>query len=59
MFKNDPIDMKIDGALMTGFWRGVVEDNNDPLKAGRVRVRIQGLHTEKLEKDKYRRNTCK
>lgn len=29
--------------------RGVVEDNNDPLKVGRVRVRIFGLHTEKNE----------
>tara|TARA_R110002073_G_scaffold75_9_gene1365 strand:+ start:54982 stop:55860 length:879 start_codon:yes stop_codon:yes gene_type:complete len=27
---------------------GVVEDNLDPLKLGRVRVRIQGLHSESL-----------
>lgn len=32
--------------MMNGFYRAVVEDNNDPLKVGRVRVRIFGLHTE-------------
>lgn len=32
---------------LNGFYRGVVEDNNDPLKVGRVRARIFGLHTEK------------
>jgi hypothetical protein len=30
--------------------RGVVEDNNDPLKVGRVRVRIFGVHSDKNEK---------
>lgn len=30
------------------FWTGVVEDRNDPLKLGRVRVRIFGYHTEDL-----------
>jgi hypothetical protein len=33
--------------------RGVVEDNNDPLKLGRVKVRIWGLHTDKKIKDDY------
>jgi hypothetical protein len=28
------------------FYRGVVEDNQDPLKMGRVRVRIFGIHSE-------------
>lgn len=28
------------------WWHGVVEDINDPLKLGRVRVRILGWHTE-------------
>ena len=30
-------------------YRGVVEDNKDPQKSGRVRVRIQGIHTENNE----------
>jgi hypothetical protein len=28
------------------WWKGVVEDRKDPLKLGRARVRIFGLHTE-------------
>jgi hypothetical protein len=32
---------------LNGFYRAVVEENNDPDKRGRVRVRIWGLHTEK------------
>ena len=31
------------------WWYGVVEDNNDPLKTGRCKVRIFGWHTENLE----------
>lgn len=31
------------------WWYGVVEDTNDPLKAGRVRVRIFGWHTDNLQ----------
>ncbi len=31
------------------FYRGVVEDNLDPEKLGRVKVRIWGLHTENNE----------
>ena len=29
---------------------GVVEDRNDPLKLGRLRVRWHGVHTEDLDK---------
>ena len=29
------------------FWFGVVEDRQDPIKLGRVRVRIYGWHDEK------------
>ena len=31
------------------WWYGVVEDNNDPLKAGRIKIRIFGYHTENLQ----------
>ena len=47
MIKNSPKDLQIDIERLNGFYRGVVEDNKDPLKAGRVRVRIHGLHTSK------------
>jgi len=29
-------------------YRGVVEDNNDPVKAGRVRARILGIHSDNI-----------
>ena len=35
--------------METLFYRGVVEDNNDPEKLGRLRVRIFGLHTDDKE----------
>lgn len=35
---------------LNSFFRAVVEDNNDPEKRGRVRVRIWGLYTEKKTK---------
>jgi len=31
---------------MNNFYYGVIEDRNDPLRVGRVRVRIHGLHTD-------------
>jgi hypothetical protein len=51
MLKSPPKDLQIEVEKLTGFWRGVVEDNNDPLKAGRVRIRIHGIHTEKKIKN--------
>jgi hypothetical protein len=50
MIKNSIRDLRIDLENLTGFYRGVVEDNKDPLKAGRVRVRIHGLHTPNKRK---------
>ncbi len=47
MIKNSMRNLRLDVEQLNGFYRGVVEDNNDPLKAGRVRVRIHGLHTPK------------
>jgi hypothetical protein len=37
------------------WWQGVVEDRDDPLKLGRVRVRILGYHTD--NKDEIPTNT--
>jgi len=47
MLKNQPVDMQVESEKLMGFYRGVIEDNKDPEKAGRVRVRIFGIHTEK------------
>ena len=33
------------------WWQGVVEDRGDPLKLGRVRVRILGYHTDNKQKN--------
>ena len=52
MLKSPPKDLQIEVERLTGFHRGVVEDNVDPLKAGRVRVRIHGLHTPNTIKSK-------
>jgi hypothetical protein len=54
MIKNPMSDTKIVSEKMTGFYRGVVEDNNDPLKAGRVRARIWGLHTSQKIQDELK-----
>jgi len=50
MIKNPLSDTRPESEKMYGFFRGVVEDNNDPEKAGRVRVRIFGIHTSQLRK---------
>lgn len=47
MIKNNIRDLRLEVERLNGFYRGVVEDNKDPLKAGRVRVRIHGLHSHK------------
>lgn len=51
MFKHDLSDLKIHEALHKGIYRGVVEDINDPLSSGRVRVRIWGIHSQNEEKN--------
>lgn len=50
MLKSPPKDLQIEVERLTGFFRGVVEDNVDPLKAGRVRIRIHGIHTSSIIK---------
>lgn len=39
-------DISLPHEKLLGIYRGVVEDNNDPLLAGRCRVRVFGVHTE-------------
>lgn len=50
MIKSPLSDTRPESDKLFGFFRGVVEDNNDPEKAGRVRVRIFGIHTSQLRK---------
>jgi hypothetical protein len=50
MFKSSPKDLQVEVEKLTGIFRGVVEDNNDPLKAGKVRIRIHGLHSANKNK---------
>ena len=45
MIKNDFSDLHPPQSELNGIYRGVVEDNIDPLKAGRCRVRVFGVHT--------------
>ena len=33
------------------WWQGVVEDREDPLMLGRVRVRVLGYHTDNKDDD--------
>lgn len=48
MFNHDTF--KQTDTTFNGIYIGCVEDNKDPEKMGRVRVRIAGLHTPKKEK---------
>lgn len=45
MIKNDLTDLQAPQSKLNGIFRGIIEDNNDPLKAGRCRVRVFGVHT--------------
>lgn len=53
MFKREPTDLKPTQSTLTGIYRGVVEDNVDPLKAGRCKIRVFSIHTNKKMKDEY------
>lgn len=37
--------------VLDGFWRGVVVDNNDPLRLGRVKVRVYPIFEGVLDED--------
>jgi hypothetical protein len=51
MIKNKPEDFIPPTERMYGIYRGVVEDRNDPKKAGRVKVRVWGVHSNLRVKD--------
>jgi len=44
--KNKFDDLKQRDNQLHGFYRGIVEDRNDPDKLGRCRIRVFGIHTE-------------
>jgi len=44
--KNKLEDLKFKDSQLHGFYRGIVEDNNDPEKLGRCRIRVFGIHTD-------------
>lgn len=46
MIRNAPEDFIPPIEQLYGIFRGVIEDNNDPEKAGRCRVRVFGIHSE-------------
>jgi phage gp45-like len=43
--RNKISDLQIPSDKLYGFYRGVVEDNNDPEKRGRLKIRIFGIHS--------------
>ena len=45
-------DVRDDTRLKQNYPTGFVVDNNDPLKQGRVRIRVQGLHPPSIPNDK-------
>lgn len=47
------INIESSGDKLYGIYRGVVEDRDDPKKAGRVRIRVFGVHTKLKVKEEY------
>lgn len=45
MISKNPSDFHMPIEILPGIYRGVIEDNNDPLKAGRCKIRVYGIHT--------------
>lgn len=53
MIKNDPSEFQPQLESLHGIYRGVIEDNNDPEKRGRCKIRIFGVHTDNKNKDEF------
>lgn len=50
MLKNSLNDIAPSPDKLFGLYRGIVEDNNDPLSAGRLRIRVFGIHSSNVIK---------
>lgn len=53
MIRNDPAEFQPSSEKIQGIWRAVIEDNKDPEKRGRCRVRVFGIHTDVKIKTQY------
>jgi hypothetical protein len=51
MLKTSINSIQPDGINLYGIFRGVVERRYDPLMAGRVKIRVIGIHTKKTKVD--------
>jgi len=51
MIKNKFDDLRINPLKLNGIYRGVVEDRDDPQKAGRCKIRVWGIHTAVKERN--------
>ena len=49
MIKTNMSDFNPEKEQLNKIYRGVIEDNNDPLKMGCCRIRVWGIHTEAKE----------
>ena len=49
--KNDIGTYRPDDERLNGIYRGVIEDNKDPEKMGRCKIRVFGIHTPSTSKD--------
>ena len=52
MIKNSIENIRPKSEELSSIYRGVIEDNNDPEKAGRCKIRVFGVHTA----NKYKSN---
>lgn len=50
MIKNKLSDFHLREPKLRGIYRGIVENNNDPMMLGRLKIRIHGVHTQNKTK---------
>jgi hypothetical protein len=51
MNKHNFQDLTLPNEKLNSIYRGIVEDNDDPLKSGRCRIRVIGIHTNNKNED--------